>query len=218
MKTLDPKSHATLMLFSFLAFFCLSTIYFIFFAQYIFYYQEGSVLFQTSFSYLTSHLNQPGNFMVWLAELQTTFYYFPFVGALIISAEMSLVVLITSKIGKLVNERTFLLLPFSIGSILFLLQTNYQYFGINNLGILLQLLMFYFVIRFLKGNKLWIPVILFPIWYFLTGSFSAIFLISILIYLFVGFEYKNWIKALVMLALNVLFFLVGREFLFYQTT
>lgn len=218
MNTTDLKLNRILQISPYFAFFVLSTFYFYWFAGYIFFYQEKSTLFLISFSYLTEHLNQPGGFLVWLAEMQTAFYYFPLAGALIVSAEICLVIFFISKIGKILTGKTFLLVPFLTGGALFYLQTNYQYFGFNNLGILLQLLVFYLVIRFFKGNIIWIPILLFPLWYFLTGSFSPILMVLLTIHFIVGGEKENRVKVAVLYFSAILFFYVSHEFLFFQTT
>jgi hypothetical protein len=217
MNETQPKINRYLPLITYFTFFCLSAFYFVLFADYIFFYQEKSTLFEVSFSYLTSHLKQPGSFLIWLTELQTTFYYYPIVGSLIVSIEICLIVFIISKTGEILTGRKIFLLPIIIGAVLFYLQTNYQYIGFNNLGILLQILVFYLTVRFLKERRIWIPVLLFPIWYFLTGSFSLIFLVLITIHLLVAGVKENWIKLAVLYLLVFLFFFIAKEYLFFQT-
>ena len=143
MNATDLKTNRILQISAYFTFFALSTIYFYWFASYIFFYQEKSTLFLVSFSYLAEHLNQPGGFLVWLAELQTAFYFYPLAGALIISIEICLVIFLITKIGRVLTGKTPFLIPFLTGAILFYLQTNYQYLAFNNLGIFLQILMFY---------------------------------------------------------------------------
>ena len=214
----DLKLNRILQIFSYFTFFALSTFYFYWFASYIFFYQEKSTLFLISFSYLADHLNQPGGFLIWLAELQTAFYYYPLAGALIVSIEICLVIFLLSKIGKVIKRKTCYLIPFLTGVVLFYLQTNYQYLAYNNLGILLQLLIFYVIIHYLKGELIWIPVLFFPVWYLLTGSFSLILLVLLTIQLIVTSGKRNWIKVFLLYFEVILFFYVSREFLFFQTT
>lgn len=217
MNATDLKINRILQISAYFTFFALSTIYFYWFSSYIFFYQEKSMLFLTSFSYLSEHLNQPGGFLIWLAELQTAFYFYPLAGALIVSIEICLVIFLTSKIGKVLKGKTCYLIPFLSGAVLFYLQTNYQYLAYNNLGILLQILMFYLVIRLLEGTKMWIPVLLFPGWYLLTGSFSFIFFILLIIQLVVVRGKENWIKVAVLFFTTIQFFYISSEFLFFQT-
>lgn len=218
MNVTDLKINRILQISAYFVFFALSTIYFYWFASYIFFYQEKSTLFLVSFLHLAEHLNQPGGFLVWLAGLQTALYFYPLAGALIVSIEICLVIFLISKIGKVLRRKTTCLVPFLTGAILFYLQTNYQYLAFNNLGIVLQILIFYLVIRFLEGTKMWIPVLLFPGWYLLTGSFSFIFLVLLSVQLIVAGGKKNWIKVAVLFFLTILFFYISSEFLFYQTT
>ncbi len=217
MKITDLKINRILQIAAYFTFFALSTFYFYWFSSYIFFYQEKSSLFLVSFSYLTEHLRQPGGFLVWLAELQTAFYFYPLAGALIVSIEICLVIFLITKIGKVLTERTFFLVPFSTGAVLFYLQTNYQYAAFNNLGIFLQILKLYLVIRFLKGTKMWIPVGLFPAWYLLTGSFSFIFLILLTVYFLIYREKGSLIKLVVLYFLGGVFFFIAQEFLFFHT-
>jgi hypothetical protein len=211
------KINRILQIFSYFTFFALSTIYFFWFANYIFFYQEKSMLFIVSFSYLAEHLNQPGGFLVWLAELQTAFYFYPLAGALIVSIEISLVIFLITKIGKGLTGKSFFLIPFLTGAILFYLQTNYQYLAFNNLGIFLQILMFYLAIRFLKGAKMWIAVVLFSVWYILTGSFSLILLILLTVYFLIHKKKASWIKLVVLFLLSGVFYFIAQEFLFFHT-
>ena len=211
------KINRILQIFSYFTFFALSTIYFYWFASYIFFYQEKSTLFLVSFSYLAEHLNQPGGFLVWLAELQTAFYFYPLAGAFIVSIEICLVIFLVTKIGKVLTGKNFFLIPFLTGAVLFYLQTNYQYLAFNNLGIFLQILMFYLAIRFLKGTSRWIPVLLFPGWYILTGSFSLILLILLTIFFLIYREKGFLIKLTVLYLLGGLFFCIAQEFLFFHT-
>ena len=214
----QPKINHSIQLIAYFSFIGLSVFYLVWFAGYIFFYQEKSSLFLVSFSYLTEHLKQPGGFLIWLGELQTAFYYYPILGAILISVEISLIIFLVSGISKILGGKDFFFVPFLTGAILFYLQTNYQYPGFNNLGIFLQLLTFYIFIRFLKDKGFWIPVLLFPFMYFLTGSFSLIFLVLITFCFLSTRGKKNWIKVPVIFIPGILFFVIGREFLFFQTT
>ncbi|KAF0236561.1 MAG: hypothetical protein FD181_2664 [Prolixibacteraceae bacterium] len=217
MNATDMKINRNLQILSWFTFLALSTIYFYWFAGYIFFYQEKSSLFLLSFSYFAEHLSQPGGFLVWLAELQTAFYFYPLAGAFIVSIEICICIFIITKIGKVLTRNTFFLIPFLTGAILFYLQANYQYKALNNLGILMQLLVFYLVIRFLAGKWMWVPVSLFPVWYFLTGSFSTLFLILVAFYLILSAEKGKWSKLIVLYVVGAIFFYVAQEFLFFQT-
>ena len=176
------KTNQLLQILPFALLFILGTVYLNWFFEYIFFFQEKSSLFLLSFSYLTEHLNQPGGFLSYLGDFQTTLYYYPLAGATIVSLEIVGIVYIIIKIGLKLAGRRFHFLPFLLGASLYYFQTQLEYSAINNLGILCQLILFYISIRHFNGKKGWVPVIIFPGIYFLFGGFSAVFLIMISIY------------------------------------
>ena len=168
-------------------------------------------------SYLVQHLNQPGGFLVYLGELQTTFYYYSVVGGILVSAEITVIIFLVSQISKVLTGRPVFLFPFLFGTAFFYLQTNYQYNSIYNLGILLQLALFYFLIILLKGKREWMVPVLFPVWYFLTGSFSVLFLVLYSTHLMVKHEKYFWQKIVALVLLILLFFYLTERYVFFQT-
>jgi hypothetical protein len=167
---------------------------------------------------LAEHLSQPGGFLVYLGELQTAFYFYPTIGAILVSSEIILIIWMISQIGKVINRNQSFFISFLIGAAFFYLQTNYQYSAFNNLGILIQLALFYWVIRFFNSKLQWIAVEIAPVIYLLFGSFSLIFILLFSQYLILR-RNKKWIGKLALLWISaIVFFYVGREFLFFQTT
>jgi hypothetical protein len=154
-----------------------STFFFYWYANYIFFYQEKSSLFLVSLDFLIKQLDQPGGFLGYLGKLLTTFYYHKLAGPVLMSLIILGSVYLLNRIGKLISGKQAFIFPFLAGAAMVYLQANYQFAAFNNTGVLLQLLAFYLVIRFLQGKWNWIAVILFPGWYFLTGGFSWIFLL-----------------------------------------
>lgn len=212
------KPNRFLHILPFTVFFLWGSFYLYWFTSYIFFYQEKSILFLTSFSYLFDHLNQPGGFLIYLGEFQTTFYFYPLVGAILVSLEICGIIFITGKIGKVFTGKRFYFIPFLLGAALFYLQTNYQYAAFNNLGILIQLLIIYRVIIFSKKKFEWIPIVLFPAFYFLFGSFSLIFLLMFSINFILNNGNGRWKKLAGLWLLGIVFFFIGKEYLFFQTT
>nr|WP_319265754.1 DUF6057 family protein [uncultured Draconibacterium sp.] len=191
-----------------------ATVFLYSFTDYIFFYQEKSSLFQVSFAFLKQHLNQPGGFMEYLGKLQMALYFYPLIGAFIVSSQILLIIWLISRIGKQLGAENFLFVPFLGGALLFYLQTNYQYQAINNLGILFQLLLFWGLI-INKPKYQWLVVVVLPVVYFLFGSFSYLLLGLLTIY----FLYqKSWLKAMLSWIGLGFFFWIGKEFLFFYTT
>jgi hypothetical protein len=198
-------------------FFLLTFTYFAFFANHIFFYQEKTALFIFSGDLLKESLHQPGGLLLYTGKFLTTFSYYPVAGAFITSAIISLVMVITSAIIRFLTGKKAGILPFIIGSVIFYLQTNYQYLLFYNLALLLQLGLFFVTIKYITQMKGWIPFIIFPFWYFATGGFSWVYALMFAIYLILSKEKWAWIKVLMLLILNLLIIFISKEYLFYQT-
>lgn len=192
-------------------------LYFTFFIGYIFFYQENSSLFLFSADYLSEHLAKPGSLLVYLGNFLTAFYYYPWIGALIVSSVICLIALYVTRILKVYTNKNQVILPFLIAGALFFLQSSYQFLLYNTLGIFLQLVIFYLTLKTLKSLKGWLAVFLFPVWYFLTGGFAWIFALLFSVHLVLEKENRGWQKIIVFWVINCLVLLCSKEFLFYQS-
>jgi len=196
----------------YLLFFSGSFVFFGFFADYVEFYQEKLALFVFSHDYLIDNLNKPGSILIYFGRFLTTFFYNPVAGAIIISLIICLIIYLISKIIKYVSGIESIIIPLITGTLFFILQTNYQYLLYNNLGVLLQLAFFFLAIRYLKG---FIPVILFPLWYWITGGFAWIFLLMYTFFLVQKSLSKNWPLIISLFAVSFLFVYVLKEFLIF---
>ena len=215
MNKIKNKPNQLIFLLSFLVLFISGTFYLYYFSEYIFFYQEKSSLFLLSLSYLAEYLNLPGGFLVYLSKLQTTFYYYPLIGAILVSIEICAIIYLIFKTGYILTGKRLYFIPFLLGAVLFYLQTYYQYQAFNNLALLLQLIMFYLGISYCKKRFEWIPVVLFPLYYIFFGGFSFLLFGLFSVYFI---QKKEWLKIGVGWLLGVLFFYFGKEYLFFQTT
>ena len=213
MPPVKTKIRPVTQLLPYLIFFAGMVLFFGFFADYIEFYQEKVSLFVFSRDYLNDNIIQPGSLLVWSGRLLTTFYYYPFAGGLIISLIICLIIFLISRIINLLTGRATLLLPFLIGIAFFILQADYQYHLYNSLGILLQILLFYLTIRYLKG---FIPVLVFPFWYLATGGFAWIFALMYTLYLALRSLRKAWPVIIILFTVILLFIYFLREFLIFQ--
>src|SRR5664280_851967 len=139
----------------YLVFFFASFIYFGFFGNYIFFYQEKSSLFFFSLDFLRENLHQPGGFLIWFGKLFSTFYFYSLAGAVIISAFLTLIVILISEIIYALSGHYSRLFSLIIGVSLFYLQTDYRFLLFNILGILIQLALFWFILKYLHFMKGW---------------------------------------------------------------
>lgn len=197
-----------------LIFFAGSFVFFGFFADYVEFYQEKLALFVFSSDYLITNLNQPGSLLLYLGRFLTAFFYSPIAGAIIISLIISLIIYLISEILHYLSGRESILIPFVTGTLFFILQTNYKFLLYNNLGILLQLAFFYVAIKRLKG---FIPVILFPLWYWITGGFAWIFMFMYTFFVARKSISKGWPLIITLFAVSFLSLYVLKEFLIFQS-
>jgi Family of unknown function (DUF6057) len=201
----------------YLVFFAGTFIYFGFFADYILFYQEKSSLFIFSSDFLHENLHQPGGFLLWLGKFFSAFYYYPLEGAIILSSVLTLNVILVSKIIFALKGHSSKIIPFIIGAALFYLQTDYRFLLFNNLGLLLQMTIFLLVIRYLSFFKGWAAVILFPLWFYVTGSFASVFLLLITGHFIFEKENKGWIRIIALWCLSFITFYLSKEYLFFQS-
>ncbi len=151
--------------------------------------------------------------LIYLGRFLTTFYYYPVAGAIIISLITCMIIYMISKIISFLTDKSSIILPVLFGTAFFILQTNYQYLLYNSLGVLLQLVLFYIVIRYLKG---FLPVVLFPFWYFITGGFAWIFALIYTLYLILKSIKKEWPKIVLLFALSFIVIYLLKEFFLFQ--
>ena len=196
-------------------FFLFIFLFLFFFTSHIFFYQEKTSLFVFSFDFLKENLHQPGGLLVYLGRFLTTFFYYPLAGALIASLVIWLIVILASEITKQVTDYRRDFLPLLSGLALFYLQLDYRYLLYNNLGILCQLLIFWWSVKYLKGL---LPVILTPFLYFVTGGFIWIFLIMFSLWLLVKKTEKWWMMLTALWLMNLLVIWLSKEFLFFQSS
>lgn len=217
MKIANQKNNQLFQILPYLLFFLISTFFYYRFAHYVFFHQEKTSLFLVSSGFLSEHLDQPGGFLEYLGKLLTAFYYYKLAGAVLMSLVILGSVYLLNRIGKLISGKPAFFLPFLAGALMVILQTNYQYAAFNNVGIFLQLLFYYLTLRYLKGKPEWITVAVFPVWYFLTGGFSWIFLLLFVMRSAVKRDNLWWAKSGVILLLSVVSVYISMEFLFFET-
>jgi hypothetical protein len=119
-----------------------------------------------------------------------------------------------SKIISFLTGKGALLLPLLFGTAFFILHAGYQYLLYNSMGVLLQLLLFYLTIRYLKG---YIPVIIFPFWYLITGGFSWIFALMYTLYLAFKSLRQEWPRIVSLFAVTFLLIYILKEFFIFQS-
>jgi hypothetical protein len=198
----------------YLIFFTGSFLFFGFFANYTEYYQEKTSLFVLSHDYLIENLSGPGSFLIFLGNFFTTFYYYPVIGAVIISLVICLIMYMIFSIIRFLTGQDYMMVPILFGTAFFIFHSNYNFLLYNTLGVLLQLVFFYLTIKYSKG---FIPVILFPLWYFLTGAFAWIFALMYALHLVLKSIRKEWPKIITLTGLSLSVVYVLKEYFLFHT-
>jgi hypothetical protein len=213
----DIQHNRLLTYLPYLLFFLVTSVFFFWFAGYIFFYQEKLSLFLVSGEFLREHFSQPGGFLAYLGTFLTAFYRYEVAGAVVLSFVLLLVVRVSALTGKEIAGKPVFFLPFLVGAGLVFLHAHYQFQLVNSLGILLQLMWFYLSIRFFRKNWMWFPVLFFPLWYFFSGGFAWLFLIMLFFFLATGSGKLRWFQLGALLLVAFLFFFISKDYLFYET-
>lgn len=198
----------------FLFLFVLCLLYFSSFGDYITYYQEKNSLFVFSKDYLANYLIQPGSLLIYLGNFLTTFFYFPLTGAVVIGLLISFSGFIVSKITKLLSGKISYSITVLFSAILFYFHTSYQFSVFNTTGLALQLVLFYTVIKY---SNLWMGVILFPAWYYITGAWSWLFILLFTTWILIYSFKRDWYKIIIIIAVGSLTILILGKYLLFQT-
>jgi hypothetical protein len=197
------------------AFFAVSLVFYYFLADYIFFYQEKDSLFVFTSDHLKENLGKPGGLLVYISSFLTSFYYYPVAGALILSTIITGITLIAGRIIFLLTGKRNIVIPFTIGLLLFLLQTDYRFMLYNHAGFLMVLTIFLFAVKYPKVLHGWLPVIIMPLTYFIAGGFFWIFFLSVSLFLVFYKSQKRFIKIMIILLLTGLTIYISNEYLFF---
>jgi hypothetical protein len=194
--------------------------YFFLVGNYILFFQETQSLFIFSREFLNSYLIKPGGPLEYAARFLTQFYAGKFSGSLILSFVLTLPGILLYIINKrLIPGISFSMLLLLIPSCLMLImQTNYYHMMQYNLGFLVILFYYLFSLFAEKKYHRLLVLILFPLFYYLTGAYSLIFTGMYIIHnLFFANEKQNYVNALVLLIVAAASILVSMKIIFLQT-
>jgi Family of unknown function (DUF6057) len=197
----------------------LSVTYLSFFGESIFFLQENNSLFIFSTDYFQKFCSEPGGLLVYAGNFLTQFYFSSFYGSLIVSALIMLAYLVFRRINKQLKAESSLssflvLLP---SCLLLLLQTRYDFYPYYILGFILTGLWFLITTAPGKGTRRYILTGLFPLFYYLAGSFALIYIILYLVYcLIYGKGRLRYLLPTFLILLSFLTFLLFKDLVFLQ--
>ena len=192
-----------------------STIfYFWIYGNHIFFFQENQSLFLYSKNYLFQYLDVPGGMLQYLSTFAKQFYVYPFVGALIISIELVLLILILRSIAlklNCTNEQSWFVL-FIPSSILFFLHTISDYYLYHSLGFLFVMFVYNLFLRINTKYGSVAILIFFPFLYYLLGGFMWILFGLVIIYhsnIFAGKQRFFYILGLIAIVGSAVYIFVS---------
>ncbi|MBK7133981.1 MAG: hypothetical protein IPH69_14495 [Bacteroidales bacterium] len=152
--------------------------YFYLAGNYILVFQETRSLFLFSGEYLHKFLLKPGGLLEYAAKFLTQFYADRFSGPLILSMILTVPAVIIYFINKrlipgITYSLVFLLIP---SFLMLLMQANYYHMMEYNLGFLMVLVFYLFMISSDRIYHRILILILFPLFYYLAGAYAMIFI------------------------------------------
>ena len=199
--------------------FLISFIYFNWFGKGIFHYQENKSLFIFSTEYLQKFITKPGGLLEYAGNFLTQFYYNSFYGSLINSVLLLLFFIVFLKINRQLSAGSFSLMLLLLPVCFLLFIQSYYFNPINNsFGYLLLVLYFSISISAAGKRHRYIVLGLFPVFYYLTGSFALIYLVLFMIYSLI-YEAKThrFLLPIMIIAIAAITFVVFKEILFLQS-
>ena len=199
--------------------FIISATYFYWFGNRIFFYQENRALFIFSGDYLQKFTVKPGGLLVYAGNFLTQGYFNALYGSLLVSVLFILISVVFIKIiRRLSADRSYSLFLILLPScFLLLLQTRYDLFIQHILGFLLVNIWF-LVSLVLADKKLrFIILVLFPVFFYLVGTFALIYLGMYIIFSIIYEEgiFRYYFPSF-LIVIAFLTFIVFKEVLFLQ--
>jgi hypothetical protein len=199
--------------------FSVSFIYFQWFGNGIFFHQENKSLFIFSFDYLGKYVSRPGGLLVYAGNFLTQGYFSTVFGSLVNSILFVLLSLIFRSVLNRLSQKVFAGLPLMILLPLALLicQANYNYYIFHTLGFISATLWFRASIIAKRKMARIIQLILFPLFYYITGTFALISLGMYFIYcsLFENGK-ERYLIPLFQIIASILTLVLFYRFLFLQ--
>lgn len=199
--------------------FALSFCYLQWFGSGIFFHQDNKSLFIFSYDYLAGFLSRPGGLLVYAGNFLTQGYFSTLVGSLINSTLLILLFMVLRSVMNRFSQKdsTALLLMILLPLFLLICNTNYNYYVFHTLGFLSVALWFHMSFAAKRKTIRIILLILFPLFYYITGTFALIFTGMLIIYYgFSGNGKERYLIPLIHLAVSFLSVALFYKYIFLQ--
>jgi len=164
--------------------FALSFGYLQWFGSGIFFHQENKSLFIFSFDYLAKYLSRPGGLLVYAGNFLTQGYFSILFGSMVNSILFILLFIVLKSVMNRFSQKasTDLFLMILLPLTLLICQANYNYYIFHTLGFLSVALWFLISVTAKRKAIRIIMLILFPLFYYITGTFALVYLGMYFIY------------------------------------
>jgi hypothetical protein len=159
-----------------IVFFACAFSYFRFLSGYIMFFQEQQFIFTFTADYIREFLLKPGGLLELSGKFLTQFYADKNIGSLLLSLVLTIPLYLLFRINdKTQNKKLapFIIIP---SCLLILMQSHYYHFMELNLGFIFILLIYQLSEKLIAGTH-YIILILYPVIYYLAGSFIWLFLL-----------------------------------------
>ena len=151
--------------------------YFSSFGRYVILFQNDEHLFLFTFDYLKSFLNMPGGFSEWLSSFFTQFYYYPLLGAFVISSLMLVVWLMSRYLFSYYGLISDMGLSVIVYGSLFGVVQFYENSLVSIVAVFINLGLLFLILR-LKNTfiRYILEILAAVVLYVLTGAYFATFI------------------------------------------
>lgn len=211
-KSLTDKSITKLVL---TALFIFSGLSFYLFGSHVFFYQENFSMFIFSGDYFRQFAVKPGGLLEYAGNFLTQGYFSALYGSLALAAVFTILAITFININRKISSGSLFSLPFAVlpSSFILLMQTNFNWRMLINLGFLSVGLFFLLSISSDKKSRQLLVLILFPLFFYLVGAFAWVYLAMIVIYQL--FNKKVFLPA-TLLPIAGITLIFSKQFLFLQ--
>ena len=199
--------------------FSISFVYFLCFGNGLFFLQENRSLFIFSKEYLNDFIVKPGGLLEYAGNFFTQFYFSKVFASLIISLSLLLFYYLFIRINKLLSEDNSFSFPLVLipSCLMLLMQIREDHFMYHTIGYLLTFVFYLVAVKSGTRRIKYLILVLFPMFFYITGSFALLFLLMYLAY-FVAFikGFQKYFLILILILTAIISFYAFEEILFLQ--
>ena len=201
------------------ALFTVSFLFFFFFRNTLFSYQESTSLFIYTGEYLAKFTDKPGGLIVYLGNFLTQAYFSPLCGSFILALLNISLWFIMVRAGNLLNAGLLLkrILFLFLFGLMLLFQSQYEHFIYYSLGFLMVAGYFSLIVATDVRLLRFIYLLGLPLFYYIAGSFAVLFVLLLSCWSLIYEKgYFRFLNPLFLVFLSLFTFFVFRNYFFYQ--